>query len=100
MSVMGPFLNPAFVKLAFPVTLAKWGLVAYFAWANSVWVALAALFVSWIANIYPEMPVSRIIPHIEKQVARVRAVDPTVGDALGQAVAAWVAGNESQSRET
>lgn len=93
MSAMGPYLNPPFVRLAFPVTLLKWGLVAYFAWASSAGVAISALVLSWVANISPPMPVSLILPYIERQVARVSAVDAVVGDALGQAVTAWVAGN-------
>lgn len=90
MNPVGQFLNPQFVRFAFPITIAKWGVAAYFAWTYSVWLAIAALVAAWAVTVVSPLPASLILPSISKQIARVRAVDAELGEKLGQMVSVWV----------
>src|SRR3989344_9407007 len=63
---IGGFLNPSFIKLAFPLTLIKWGWVAYWAWTGSTSQALIALFISWLAAVILPVPGNLTLPPIFK----------------------------------
>jgi hypothetical protein len=89
MRPVGELLNPSFVKFAFPLTLAKWILVAFWAWCSSVAVALAALAAAWLITILSPVPFGLTLPPIRKQIARVRSLDSDMGDQLLQLVEQW-----------
>jgi H+/Cl- antiporter ClcA len=91
MSLVGEFLNPAFIKFSFPITLAKWGWVAVWAWYDSPTVALLALFASWLVTVVSPTPFRLTIPPVLKQIERVRTVDADVGDQLLKMVQTWKA---------
>lgn len=85
----GGYLNPSFIKLAFPLTLIKWGWIAYWAWTGSTTQALIALFLSWLAAVTLPVPGSLTLPPVFKQIERVRALDSDLGAALFDAAEAW-----------
>lgn len=85
----GGFLNPSFIKLAFPLTLIKWGWVVYWAWTGSTSQALIALFISWLAAIVLPVPGNLTLPPIFKQIERVRGLDPNLGAVLIEAAKTW-----------
>lgn len=91
MTPVGEYLNPAFIKFSFPITLAKWGWVAVWAWYDSATIALLALFVSWLVTVVSPTPFRLTIPPVLKQIERVRAMDPDVGDQLLKMVHTWKA---------
>ena len=86
---LGGYLNPSFIKLAFPLTLIKWGWVIYWAWTGSTTQALIALFVSWLAAVVLPVPASLTLPPVFKQIERVRALDSDLGSALFGAAETW-----------
>lgn len=83
------FLIPRFIKFAFPLTLIKWGWVAYWAWSGSTMYALTALFLSWLAAISLPVPAGITLPPIFKQIERVRLLDSDLGEALLSATKTW-----------
>lgn len=86
---IGGFLNPRFIKFAFPLTLIKWGWIAYWAWTGSTAQALTALFLSWLATVVLPVPGNMTLPPIFKQIERVRILDPDLGAALLAAAKTW-----------
>lgn len=85
----GGFLNPSFIKFAFPLTLIKWGWVVYWAWTGSTAQALIAFFISWLAAIVLPVPGNLTLPPIFKQIERVRGLDPGLGAVLVEAAKTW-----------
>lgn len=83
------FLIPRFIRFAFPLTLIKWGWVAYWAWSGSTTYALIALSISWLAAISLPVPAVITLPPIFKQIERVRHLDPDLGEALLTATNTW-----------
>ena len=88
MSIDG-YLIPSFIKLAFPLTLIKWGWIAYWAWTGSTTQALIALFLSFLTFQILPVPGSLTLPPVFKQIERVRALDSDLGAALFDAAVAW-----------
>ena len=86
---IGGFLNPSFIKFAFPLTLIKWGWGAYWALAGSTSQALIALFISWLAAVTLPVPGNLTLPPIFKQIERVENLDPVLGAALKEAAKTW-----------
>lgn len=86
---IGGFLNPRFIKLAFPLDLFRWGWVLYWAWTGSTTQALVAAFISFIVSILLPVPASLTLPPIFKQIQRVRELDPDLGEALTEAARKW-----------
>lgn len=86
---VGGLLNPRFIRFAFPITLTKWGLVAFWAWYSSVTEALVALGAAWIVSVVSPVPFGLTLPLVLRQIARVREMDTTLGDQLLQMVETW-----------
>ena len=87
----GPFMLPPFIKLAFPITLAKWATAGYFAWAASPVIGLGALGLSWLANVVSPVPFSLTLPPIQGQLTRVERQDPALGLKLREMLSVWQA---------
>ena len=85
----GGYLNPSFIKFAFPLTLIKWGWIAYWAWSGSATQALAALFIFLLASVMLPIPSKLTLPPIQKQIERVRALDKDLGAELTEATKKW-----------
>lgn len=83
------FLIPRFIRFSFPLTLIKWGWVAYWAWSGFTTYALTALFLSWLASIGIPVPAGITLPPIFKQIERVRHLDPHLGETLLTATKTW-----------
>lgn len=86
---IGGFLNPSFIKLAFPLTLIKWGWVAYWAWSGFTTQALVAFSLSLLANVILPVPGSLTLPPIFKQIEKVRVLDGNLGGTLLAAAKTW-----------
>lgn len=86
---VGGYLNPSFVKFAFPLTLFKWGWVVYWAWSGSTSYALTALFIFWLASITLPIPSKLTLTPIKKQIERVRALDQEFATTLSEATNIW-----------
>ena len=86
---VGGYLNPSFIKFGFPLTLIKWGWVAYWAWSGSASSALIALFIFWLANVTLPIPSKLTLPPIKKQIERVRALDQEFAATLSEATNTW-----------
>jgi len=85
----GSFLNPRFIRLAFPLSLIKWGWVVYWAWSGSTSDALIAFVASWLSAIFLPIPARLTLPPIFKQIERVRTVDSKLANTLADAAMAW-----------
>ena len=86
---VGGYLNPSFIKFAFPLTLIKWGLVVYWALSGSTSYALTALFISWLASVTLPIPSKLTLPPIKKQIERVRTLDQDFATTLSEATNTW-----------
>jgi hypothetical protein len=86
---VGGYLNPNFIKFAFPLTLIKWGWVVYWALSGSTSYALTALFISWLASVTLPIPSKLTLPPIKKQIERVRALDQEFAATLSEATNTW-----------
>ena len=91
LSPVGELLNPAFIKFSFPITIAKWSLVGFWAWYGSVIEAVVPLVVAWFTTVVSPIPFELTLSPIVKQVARVQKVDTTMGDQLLQMIETWKA---------
>ena len=86
---IGKLLNPAFIKFAFPITIAKWILVAFWAWYDSAILAISLLALSWLASVISPLPIKLTLPAVLKQINRVRDVDKEMGEELIRLVEVW-----------
>ena len=89
MRPLGELLNPTFVKFGLPITLAKWALVVFWALYSSVTAAFIALAAAWVITTVSPVPFRFTLPLVQKQIARVRDMDTTMGDQLLQMVETW-----------
>lgn len=86
---IGGYLNPSFIKLGFPLTLIKWGWIAYWAWSGSTSSALIALFIFGLANSALPIQSKLTLPPIKKQIERVRTLDQEFAALLSEATNTW-----------
>lgn len=86
---IGELLNPPFIKFSFPITLALWALVIYWAWHSSVVVALSVHVVTWLLIVVSPLPARLTLPMTLKQIARVYSVDKEKGEQLLLMVEQW-----------
>ena len=83
---IGPYLNPDEVAFAFPVTLAKWALVVYYAVNNSVGTAIAAQLASSGWSIFAPLVPSLAMPRILAKISQVRVLDASLAEQLSMMV--------------
>lgn len=84
-------LNPYFIRLAFPNSLAKWTVAGIYAWQVSWQIALAGIFIVWLISVISPIPLSLTIPTINKKIAIVRNLDAQAGQLLEDMVSQWEA---------
>lgn len=85
----GCFLNPKFIRYAFPLTLAKWGWVLYWVISGNTSVALVSLFFSWLAAVVLPVPSSITPPAIRSQISHVHELDSDLGQYLSKITDQW-----------
>lgn len=90
-AAIGGFLNPKFIRAAFPLTLIKWGWVAYWAYSGTTWYALLALFISWLLAVLLPVPAKLTLPAVFHQVSAVSSLDQEFGQQLLDAAKGWEA---------
>lgn len=85
----GPYLNPTFIRFAFPITLIKLGVAAGWAFYDPVAYAIIAVVASWALNVVSPVPAALTLRPIRKQIERVRQADAELGEQLQKITDSW-----------
>jgi hypothetical protein len=82
-------LTPGYFKLALPLTVIKWTLLIYWAYAGSSVMALSLFAFFYVINAIAPIPAALTLPPIRKQIERVKAKDKKMGIELEDAANIW-----------
>lgn len=82
-------LTPGYFKLALPLTVIKWSLLIYWAYAGSAVAALSVFAFFYLINAIAPIPARLTLPPIRKQIERVKVVDLETGIELEDATNIW-----------
>lgn len=82
-------LTPGYFKLALPLTVIKWSVLIYWAYAGSAAAALAIFALFYLINAIAPIPARLTLPPIRKQIERAKASDQALGIELEDATNIW-----------
>lgn len=82
-------LTPGYFKLALPLTVIKWSLLIYWAYAGSAVAALSVFAFFYLINAIAPIPARLTLPPIRKQIERVKVFDLETGIELEDATNIW-----------
>lgn len=82
-------LTPGYFVLAWPFTIIKWVLLAYWVYAGSALLALLLFVFFYLANAIAPIPAKLTLPPIRKQIERIRLKNSSLGIELEDATNIW-----------
>lgn len=82
-------LTPSYFVLAWPFTIIKWVLLAYWIYAGSAVFALLLFAFFYLANAIAPIPAKLTLPPIRKQIERIKVSNSSLAADLEDATNIW-----------